>query len=1542
MTYKRSADALIRLALALAIGSPLTSQQDEDRPYFSISSGETFGPSTEPFVQLSGYSVDAVRMRVYRVNDPVQFMRHMADAHQFGGSYPNPHGKLTLLERIHQWKRGLRREIRYNLRQQFTESPSSHLRPSPANEKAAQVSKATYFAEAPVLNQQQLVLSFLQPLTKQANRWDSQKVSIPVHGKGVYVVEAVHGELSAYTVLVVSEIVLLTKTGRDHIVYYVANRQTGEPVPDATVTVMARDEDGTTLRLGADGIAEYTLSGTPANDLRVVAMRGNDAAFANLETWAFNRRDHNLSGVVYTDRPVYRPGDTMHFRAILRYQQTTGYLIPANQKFSVQVTDHDGKTLYQKELTSNSQGIIHDELALEKDAALGNCFIEVRSGESTANGNFEVQEYKKPEYEVHVTPQSRRILQGQKTQVTIDSRYYFGEPVAGAKVKYSIYHSRYWFPLWYEPDEETPDADNADDNGNNQETTQGEGNLDAEGKLVITLPTEESSDKSDTLYRVEAGVTDQAGREISGTGWVIATYGEFVTNIRPDRWFYAPGSKASFQVEARDYDNKPVSVPIHLELHSYNWHDRSLGETLTQGTVKTGADGVATIDLNLPQNGGDYRLIATAPSAGRVVESQTYVWVSGYSDLWGGNESAKSVQIVPDKKTYQPGETAQIMIATGQDNTPVLITVEGRDVRSHTLLRAKGGTAVFSYKVTTHDEPALFVSASFFRNGELYQSNKRVKVPPLDHQLQIKLATNKPQYLPGQAATYDIDVKTSDGRPAAQTDLSLGVVDEAIYAIVKDGTPDLMDAFYGREYNAVQTQDSLTYYFSGEAGTRRMQLAALRPRTRLAQLKPEQLVKPKVRKYFPDTTFWAADITTDARGHAQAQLEFPDSLTTWRATARASSVDDRYGSAVLKTIVRKNLLLRLAVPRFFVQGDEVVISAVVHNYLQTEKQARVQVKLEGLDVLSGAQTQDVTAPLRGEIRVDWRVKAHTLRKAKITAEALTNEESDALELELPINPPGVLLRDPRSGSITDSGTSRFSVTYPASAVAGSRSLSIRLSPSVVGSIFSALEYLTSFPYGCVEQTMSSFLPDVIVTKAVHDLNLKQPIDQAALGEKIQAGLQRLYGFQHPDGGWGWWTSDDSHPFMTAYVVAGLSLARSADVQIDNSAVDKGAEWIVRYLRTNQRIPADLRAYMTYALAISAHADTATLQQIYVHRGDLSSYGLAFLGLAFEATHDNRASELAGQLETSAKQSTSEAWWPGMRDEMLDFSADITPETTAYATNLLSHERPNSPLLPKAALWLVSHRNEGYWWSSTKQTAMVIYGLTDYVKSSNELHPDTKVTVRVNGQTVSTTQFKGDNLTGAPAITLDESKLQRDTNDIQIEASGTGRTYYSVSADHFSDEARAEDQGTIALNLLRDYYRLEPTKSDGAIVYDLQPLSGTVSPGDVIAVRLTVTGSDWRYLLLEDPIPAGTEFLKDDGLYHLRSAPPRWHYWFTERENHDDHIALFIDNLYNAQNQYFYLLKVVNRGLFHISPARVRPMYQYGYQATTASTTLEVQ
>ena len=1539
--------SLIRVLLAILLIAPAIAQ-DEERPYFSLSTSRTFGTHDHPAISLSAYNIDAVQLRVYRIKNPVEFYRKLEDPHSFGTALPRPRGKKTLIEIIHSWKRGLRANIRRSLRAQFTESPRAHWQRTKTPTKpvpSTPQQQATYYAQTPLLNSDQLVLTQIQPITSKT-RWASQQVALNVKGKGVFLVEAVHGDLRAYTILNISDTVLVTKVGRERVLGFVADRYSGDALSNASIFSMARNGTPAEAKTNSDGIVNITNIPATAESARIVAIRGEDAAFGEIPNYTYAARTANWTGYIYTDRPVYRPGDTMHFRGIFRIAQTVGYTVPASQTVAVQITDSDGKSVFSKELKTNAGGIVHDEYSLPRNSALGNYFIQVKGGEGQMNGNFEVQEYKKPEYEVRVTPAQLRVLEGNGVDIAIDARYYFGEPVNGATVKYAVYRSRYWSPLWGDPDEEQSQEEMANPSyeGENEQILDKSGKLDSDGKLNIHLDTSVSSHKIDYRYRIEARVTDQANREISGTGYVTATYGSFLVYGEPSRYFFQPSTSGSLSVNARDYDGNPVRTAVHVEIAEWQWKKNSASKVLSTAEATTDVEGAATANLKIPSVGGSYRLrISARTPENRLVESSTFIWVSGPEETGLFSSGPRSLQIVADKKSYKPGDVAHLLVVAGQSSAPVLVTVEGRDIRSVNLLHPKGGTATFDYPVRSENEPAFFISAQFIRNGELFTGTKRIKVPPDDHKLTLKISTDKPQYLPGQTANYAIEATTAEGKAVPNTDLSLGVVDEAIYAIRPDRTPDILKFFYGQEWNNVYTESSLQFYFNGEAGTRRMQLAALRPPTALAQLKPERLVQPKVRKAFPDTAFWAADLTTDGAGRAQTRVTFPDSLTTWRATARGATTEQRFGAGQLKTVVRKNVILRLAVPRFFVQGDEVVVSAIVHNYLPSAKQARVSLAMVGLNLLGGEALQEVDIPSRGEAKVSWRVKAQVAKTATLTGQALTDEESDALELSLPVHPPGVPRPQSSSGSILNTNAARFSFTFPADAQPASRSISFRLSSSIAGSVFSALDYLTSFPYGCVEQTMSSFLPNLMVSKAVADLGIKQQsIDPESLHQKVTAGLNHLYEFQHEDGGWGWWVSDASHPFMTAYVVSGLAEARRDGITVNGAALQRAASWLVTYLAKNTGDNADLRAYASYALNSAGRVDKAAIESAYGQRSQMTAFGLAVLGLAFEFEKDPRAAELATQLEKSVQQNDAEAWWPSTRDTMLDFEADSTPETTAYAVKLLSHQRPQSPLLPRSALWLVNHRNEGYWWSSTKQTAMVIYGLLDYLKASNELHPNLSVNVRVNGNLVGTQTFNDQSPVSAPELTLDASKIQSGTNQIEIESNGQGRLYYSAIGLHYSTDARFEKQGAISLNVLRDYFRLIPGKDGDRIVYDLQPLSGPVSSGDTLAVRLTVTGSQWKYLLAEDPIPAGAEFIEKDNLYTLRTRPPWWQYFFTRREMHDDRMAIFETVFPEGQQQFFYLLKVVNPGLFEISPARVGPMYQSSVQATTEQKTLEVK
>ena len=176
----------------------------------------------------------------------------------------------------------------------------------------------------------------------------------------------------------------------------------------------------------------------------------------------------------------------------------------------------------------------------------------------------------------------------------------------------------------------------------------------------------------------------------------------------------------------------------------------------------------------------------------------------------------------------------------------------------------------------------------------------------------------------------------------------------------------------------------------------------------------------------------------------------------------------------------------------------------------------------------------------------------------------------------------------------------------------------------------------------------------------------------------------------------------------------------------------------------------------------------------------------------------------------------------------------------------------------------------------------------------------------------------------------------------IRKRGQGRLYWSLRGEYYSDEKKLTNVGSFNLTLAREYFKLSPVRVKDRIRYKLDPLNGPVQAGDTLAVRLTVTGSEWKYMMVEDPISAGTEFIEHDNLYDLTEKPSWWNWWYTRREFHDDRAAFFETYFPRGAKEYVYLLKVVNPGVFRVSPGKVEPMYQPSYFATSDPLTLEVK
>jgi len=1587
------------LWLALFAGALPASAQDEEptsnEPFFQISSQQTYAPAQEPKVEIRFRQVDHLDFRIYRVKDPIQFFAKLRDAHSFGSEKQELAHALTWLERFHAWKRDLRLEIREFFRSQLrydTRHVYHETRLAQQKQKRIKLDVAAY-AQVPLLNREQLVTSWRELLPKTRGD-ENQEIPVDLHRKGLFLVEVANRELRAYTLLMITDVAMVSKGSPGQMMLFVANRTSGAPVAGATAVIFNNHQEAARGTTDAFGVYEAALEKTKLQDAFIVAKAGDDVAATSMESfYFFDQSATDYVGYIYTDRPVYRPTHEVDFKGILRARRAGQYSPEINQPVKVEIQDPNQKTVYQQTIALSAFGSFHGTLTLSPLAALGYYQIVAHIGDAVTSGSFEVQEYKKPEFEVSVSTDKARYLQGETIQATVNARYYFGAPVAHGKVKYSVYRSGYMFPywqiLWGSEDYEADDEGGEDFEGGyyGEEIKQGTGQLDANGLLSIQVPAEVNSNKRDYRYRIEAHVTDASNREIMGGRGVLATYSTVVVLLDTDRYVYRPGDEAGVTVHTVDYDSHPVSTSVQLSFYfneQGGWSWRAPQENrklLAQASVTTDANGVAHYAYTVPQEPWIMVEATATDSNHREASFDAGLWISGVQYAWEG-QTYRRPDIILDKHSYKPGDTAHVLISTHAPGAQILVTTEGQQVYSWKLYQVEGDSITVDVPIEERYEPNFFIGVTFVQKEQLYEVTKNVAVPAAEKVLKVTVETDKPQYRPDEKVTYTVTAVDQQGKPVS-AEVSLGVVDEAIYAIRPDAVQPPEKEFYAKTWNRVSTDFSTVYWFTGYSGKQKMQLTWLRAATRLADFKnPSQVVQPQVRKYFPDTIYWMPSLVTDAAGKATATFTFPDSLTTWRATARAATKDTLVGQVTQKVITRKNLILRLDVPRFLTQGDTLTVTGIVHNYLETDKTARVSLGTTGVELKSASEIS-VNVPKNGEAVVTWTVQTSKIGQADFLGKALTNEESDALELAIPVRPWGLQLNSALSGSLREEkAETTQTIALPADINPDASSLRLDLAPSVAGTLMSALDFLATYPYGCVEQTMSSFLPNILVAQAVKDLGLTAPPASVELQQKIAAGLQRLYQFQHDDGGWGWWETDQTHPFMTAYVVAGLAQAKAAGYAVDEGRLERGRESLIEQIGQNPRALADIRAYLIYALEMSVEPglnlaeafektrqalppsaeqrmrersseqngpSTATVNPKWVDgldqgRAKLSPYGQALMAQALARMKDTRAQEFVRALEESAKTEGPYVWWKSERQAMLDFSSDNSFETTAYAVNALSDLDPKSDLLPKAARWLIDRRSDGYYWFSTEQTATAISGLIDYLKVSGELKPNYTLQVFVNGQKLAERQVTEKDVQNPQPITLTAStaQLHAGGNAVRLVKSGPGVLYWSAFASYYKREPQPPRVGSVALNVVREYFKLAPEKLNGRIVYTEQPLSGAVQSGDVVVVRLTVTATgDEQYLQIEDPIPAGFEFIEQEDAYELKQRPPWWDFYYTYREFHDDRAALFSTTFRRGQGQFHYLLKAVEPGTFQANPARVLPMYEPARQASTQRETIVI-
>lgn len=492
-------------------------------------------------------------------------------------------------------------------------------------------------------------------------------------------------------------------------------------------------------------------------------------------------------------------------------------------------------------------------------------------------------------------------------------------------------------------------------------------------------------------------------------------------------------------------------------------------------------------------------------------------------------------------------------------------------------------------------------------------------------------------------------------------------------------------------------------------------------------------------------------------------------------------------------------------------------------------------------------------------------------------------------------------------------------------------LSVDIAPSLAASMTEGLSYLRDYPYLCMEQTVSRFLPNVIVSRALEERGLSMTTEKRILDAQVSAALQRIYSKQHVDGGWAWWDSGLSDPYLSAYVVYGLIEAQESGYDISASTLENGLSYLSTHMPDLTKNPstwqANRYAFMVYTLARADEAQSAYTNAIYKRRDLLSLYGKAYLlqAIHLEDPEDSRVAELLAELQSATIMSSTGAHWEEEYRDYWNWNTDL--RTTAIVLNAIVQVDGENIVTASSVRWLMAHRESGRW-HSTQETAWSLIALTNWTVNSGELDANYAYAVGLNGELLEEGNVSQDNLTENIHLQIELDQLLKDELNalVFVRGKGDGNLYYTtyLSANLAVEDVQPLDQG---LSLSRQYFSLDDPK---------KPIT-EIEQGELVRVRITlVTPGALHYLVVDDPLPAGFEAVDASILtdtvvpsFYTKTiyAERGWGWWYFDHvEQRDEKIVLAADYLPAGTYVYTYLARASTIGTFKVIPPTASEFY----------------
>jgi hypothetical protein len=1407
--------------------------------------------------------------------------------------------------------------------------------------------------------------------------------------------------------LIVSNNNLVMKIAPEQALIWATRLNDNTSLNNAPVSIYNTEGDqiasGTTNRNGLFE-AEFTRSEEPySNFFTVVGEAGQDDFAFSISTWGqgfslyqmginLNTTPVETDAYIYTDRPLYRPGDTVNFKAAV-FSRDNGLPIQSDlETATVSVYTDPGMSgisalLYREDLKLSRFGTVEGTAVIPEDSSPGVYRIELTQGDQTIKVlYFDVAEYRKPDIDVQVELNSDEILAGENLLAEIQADYYFGVPVSGQTFSWTLYRYENDFSLpGYQvgplnTDWLTPFFTDYSPLGKIINSGEGETNDQGHASLNFTpedMAFDETTQGSTQKYTLEITVMDKSGFSVSNRESVNVHPEEFFIGVQAETYFGVAESDFSFSIQTVDWDQESVSdIPLEASFEAIEWEIeetnnpempyRYVPETtfINSSSPVTDDDGQTRVSFTPPEP-GTYQLTLTSGEA----VTQTIVWVSGSGTAVWPRQVQNQIELTPNAEAYLPDQTAEIFFPNPfGDGAKALVTVERVDVMDIQIIDLESSGYTLQVPLDEESAPNIYVSVILIgrnQNGDpdYRQGIINIPVTPINKTLNVNLTIDPEKTQPGETVSATLTITDPQGNPV-QGEFTIAVVDKALLALVEANSPSIIEALYGEQPLSVQTSYSLKTYAA--------QLALSSLDLGRGGGGGDMEERLSIREEFPDTAFWQGEVVTGVDGTAQLSIPMPDTLTTWVVDVRGLTEEYMVGQAEAEILTQKELMIQPVTPRFLVDGDQVEMTAVVHN--NTTESLEVDVSLQALGFTlmdENNQTQQVTIDSGDSVRVNWRGTVDSVETVSLTFKATSGRLTDAAAPvwgDLEVLRYAIPYTYSTAGQLTEESQRLEMVSLPISTDPSAGSLSLELTPSLTATIIEGLEALEKTPYDDTVSILSRLLANLHAFQALTDLGIESPQLQSNLENLANEGIRDLLSVQNFDGGWSWWAKTESNertsnPFITAYILIGLKQASDAGLEVMEYALEQADQYLSTHLTEPGEIDSawqlDRLVFQVYALRGSNLVLTSSIDGLYARRSELSPWGTALLALTLHETNgeSDRVNTLLSDLENQAVRSATGVHWESGHSSWLLPGTPVF--NTAVGVYALAQIDPASTSMPLALRYLMIHRNTENIWSSVFESAWSLMAITKALQGTGDYQADFDFQAILN-ETIIAEGTASDTapLTSVTAVTPIDNLYPDSPNALQIErGAGAGTLYFRADLETYQPAGSAEAVNR-GINIHRNFYLGgEGCPNSG----DCEPITSIKldpdDPSQMITIALTLNLShDMYHLMIEDFIPAGTEVLNQDfltsqtlpedthPLYDTRSPfADGWGWWyFNDPEIYDDHVLWTADYVPAGTYILTYECLPYQQGIFQVLPTHAWQYFYPEVQGTSSGSLFTIE